>query len=73
MAAGSCTLVLRALAPLAACHVMCVSVLITDEVPPVMCLKKWNGSLGGRDSWKHKVVSPGVKHYVCVFAHMPVW
>lgn len=40
---GSFTLLLRVCWLLWQHAVMCVSVAITDEVPLVMCLKKWNG------------------------------
>lgn len=47
---------------------MCI---ITDEVLLVMCLKKWNCSLGRRDSWRCKVllqVSVDAALCVCVCA-----
>lgn len=57
----------------AAYNVMCVSAVVTDEVPLVMCSERWNDSLGARDSWKHAVVSSGVRCcrfvFLCLLTH----
>lgn len=52
---------------------VCVSAVVTDEVPLVMCSERWNNSLGARDSWKRAVVSSGVRCcrfvFLCLLMH----